>query len=974
MLGVDTFVLRTAFESFLVRIERSAGAPTANQRALARRAMSELRFGLEARRPELVATAQRIVNALDGGGVFGLFTVRELSPSLRDKSFEAHLLRRLEGEFARGRLVVERQQISSLTDRRDISVPDLPPLPPPRREATTQTFEVRFVDEIGTAISGIDAEFTADGAQTRSTNAAGVALLEGVQATRATVSILDPRALSRVLDPRWENFRPGKAPKEANLQEVVFRGNELGPFALKPVVPNTVVIKPPRGKLFVELFDKSGRVRHANRTFRIIGPQMFEGTTDQDGRLLQEDVFPGNYQLSLALDFFEEDAPDRVTDIVEGQLVVLDPAVSAPQVRHIGVVPRSVLARLHMFFNTNKTFLLPTALPSMQKLRNIYIENAPCELLVVGHADTRGGPSFNDKLSLERAEATIAYLKDDVESWFKFYSESDGKKRWGKVEDHLMITSLPDFVDKPKGEDAVRFFQRTRGQQVDGIAGKDTRRALIAEYMSLDGASLSDFIGEIDATAHGCGENFPLDDSGEALDAAPADERRDPSDRRVELFFFDREFGITPPPPGQNSKPDSPEYPLWRKRVAETVELQADDLDAPKVTFVELADAHFRTDSAVVLPEGESPDQKGGHEALTSVGLIATALRFNDEHDGRTVLVAGHTDTAAGDELNDELSRQRAKVALALLEGDRDGFKTLANARHKGMDINQILSWISEAFDAPTFDCKPAAIKDFVSTVTVRKFQKEFNRNKLALGSTAADLAVDGSVGELTWGAFFDCYEFALQQELGEDAAGVAALRAKLTFADPNRKSLGFGERFPIEELGVDEFRSQTNRRVEILFFENGEEPDLTHAENDPETTELYLPGHFERTALPPTPTAKRPNALDIHLRDPTGVLSTVRVSVDFGFEKVLTSADAVPDQGLGLLRFNKLPDVGLFSVSYRDEDGIETVVLADLPFGALTGPATPAVPSNPPVSVATTSNENANFNPEAYLEAYTVL
>ena len=37
------------------------------------------------------------------------------------------------------------------------------------------------------------------------------------------------------------------------------------------------------------------------------------------------------------------------------------------------------------------------------------------------------------------------------------------------------------------------------------------------------------------------------------LDAAPEDAAEDQVDRRVELFFFDTEFGIVPKPPGKNS-------------------------------------------------------------------------------------------------------------------------------------------------------------------------------------------------------------------------------------------------------------------------------------------------------------------------------------------------------------------------------------------------------------------------------------
>ncbi len=134
----------------------------------------------------------------------------------------------------------------------------------------------------------------------------------------------------------------------------------------------------------------------------------------------------------------------------------------------------------------------------------------------------------------------------------------------------------------------------------------------------------------------------------------------------------------------------------------------------------------------------------------------------------------------------------------------------------------------------------------------VRAFQKAYNENKAALGFTAADLATDGLVGPLTWGAFFDCYEHALRRELGEDEAGVARLRSALVFVDDGKRTLGFSEHFPIEELGVDNFRGQANRRVELLFFDPGEEPDLAASEDDPETSEIYLPGRFQRYPLEP--------------------------------------------------------------------------------------------------------------------------
>lgn len=874
--NVHRFELRAVRGNYHISVGQHGVSPQGDAAQVAQRFVRDLRFSVEGNDPGALELAQQIESALDGEP----FRLRDTDASLGFRLFTTALVDRIEREVRLGRVGIELRRTPSLTERPQLELPDVPPLPPDR-QTSRLSFEVRFVDEVGQAINGLPVELDLDGdVQDMKTNSAGVAAIDDAAATSASASATQVDALTSILGARWDKVRAGKPPKEGNTTTVTFRGVAVGPVPVKAAVSNTVVITPPLGTLFAELFDKSGRVRHANRDFSIDGPQPLSGTTDDDGHLQFEDVFPGDYTLSLTLKFFEGDS-DETVETVECPLVVLEAGAEEPQVRRVGAAPFSVLARLRMFFNTNKAFLLPSAIASMQKLRRLYLDNAPCTLLAVGHADARGDSDQNDKLSLDRAKATIAFLKDDVDAWLEFYDASAPADRWGKTEDHLMIVSLPDFDTKPKGEDPVRWFQRTRGLDVDGKAGTQTRPALVTEYMGLDGTSLADFAGEIDARAHGCGENFPLQEpeggddgeEGEAANAGSSDDdgaaddsandgdadassdsaektRPKPADRRVELFFFDPDFGITPEPPSDNSGPGSTEYPLWLARVAKTVELEEGDADAKGVTFVELADAHFRTDSAVVLPEGEAPDDSGEHPALTFVGLIARSLRFNDEHAGRSVLVAGHTDTTGKVDFNQKLSEERAEVALCMLKGSdsRDRFAELCDGRHTVADIKQILSFFARAIGG--FDCAPATIDDQPEPEAVKGFQRSFNANKEALESDAEDLDVDGDFGKLTWGAVFECYEFTLRQELGEDADGVKALRDKLVFCDPDHEFLGFSEYFPIEELGVDQYRSQANRRVEILFFEAGEEPDTAHAADDPETSELYLPGHYERTAL----------------------------------------------------------------------------------------------------------------------------
>jgi hypothetical protein len=96
---------------------------------------------------------------------------------------------------------------------------------------------------------------------------------------------------------------------------------------------------------------------------------------------------------------------------------------------------------------------------------------------------------------------------------------------------------------------------------------------LIKEYMALDASSLSDPGFDIPLVAHGCGESFPLSESGDELDSLAADAAEDGLDRRAELYFFDRDLGPQPPPPGKNSAAGSTEYPEWRRRAGETADI-----------------------------------------------------------------------------------------------------------------------------------------------------------------------------------------------------------------------------------------------------------------------------------------------------------------------------------------------------------------------------------------------------------------
>src|SRR5690554_4405889 len=142
--------------------------------------------------------------------------------------------------------------------------------------------------------------------------------------------------------------------------------------------------------------------------------------------------------------------------------------------------------------------------------------------------------------------------------------------------------------------------------------------------MALDGVTLSeDEEFHISVQTHGCGESFPLDESLTGTDERPAAERdgeRDRHDRRVELFFFDHDFAVRPAP----TSADGAEYLTWRKLAARHEQDFAVEGVNNKATVLPITHAHFRTGSAVLLPEGEAP-ASGAAAASTAAASTAAA-------------------------------------------------------------------------------------------------------------------------------------------------------------------------------------------------------------------------------------------------------------------------------------------------------------------------------------------------------------
>jgi outer membrane protein OmpA-like peptidoglycan-associated protein len=303
--------------------------------------------------------------------------------------------------------------------------------------------------------------------------------------------------------------------------------------------------------------------------------------------------------------------------------------VEVGQASIVELQPRVYRGRLTGFlFDTDRTFVTPGALEGIRLVTRMYEEHPGSEVLVSGHADTVGDPAYNRGLSSERAESVAAFLEDDVDTWLAWYRGKPSSHAWGTREDQYMLATVKDdsgapFYAGPIGDgagpqviEATKHYQQARGLVVDGVAGPQTRRALITDYMATDGTTLP--AGTVIQT-HGCGESHPADPIG--------DNQNDPENRRVEVFFF--EGPIDPAPVASCPIPSGcAEYDQWKAKTVQSLELR-DEPASIRITVFDENDA--AVDGASVHASGPT-----SANATTSAG----SAHIKDIAAGHYVLVA----------------------------------------------------------------------------------------------------------------------------------------------------------------------------------------------------------------------------------------------------------------------------------------------------------------------------------------------
>ncbi len=227
---------------------------------------------------------------------------------------------------------------------------------------------------------------------------------------------------------------------------------------------------------------------------------------------------------------------------------------------------------------------------------------------------------------------------------------------------------------------------------------------------------------------------------------------------------------------------------------------------AGTVHVVEVDDFTFATDRKLLMPDG-------------GLGALIVILEFAREHPNKLVLIAGHTDTAGSDAHNLELSEKRARNVQLWLSGDVDAWAADCQANYEIADFKAVHLWAHQQLG---WNCDPGEIDD--QWHTQAKVARDVFRTQC---EALLEIELEHHVkqNEADWRAIDDLYALIVARYLELSVEELAELRKSIVFTDP--ATLACGEEFPRERPTVDDEANATNRRVEVIFFEPNEVPDL---------------------------------------------------------------------------------------------------------------------------------------------------
>lgn len=272
--------------------------------------------------------------------------------------------------------------------------------------------------------------------------------------------------------------------------------------------------------------------------------------------------------------------------------------------------------------------------------------------------------------------------------------------------------------------------------------------------------------------------------------------------------------------------------------------------------FIEIADVHFNLNCAIPCL-----DTKG-----ELIKALSDSLIYAINNPGFFLIVEGHSDTSGDPQYNLDISKLRAQAIKAILVNDTSIWNDVVNRNGSGhkIEVRDYQTTLKSLFENHSWTCDPGNIDNCDGPATrkgVHNFQEEYN------AKFSGNLDVDGLMGPKTWEAIMVVLR-SITEEQFKAASGKTTLPT-LNFGYKDGNGVyPCGESCPIENSGDSNYRSAKNRRVEIVFYRNGD------------ATPAIAPAPGRKIGLDKDPVTEKPwNKKPVNISNVTPVVDSIEIT-----------------------------------------------------------------------------------------------
>lgn len=262
-----------------------------------------------------------------------------------------------------------------------------------------------------------------------------------------------------------------------------------------------------------------------------------------------------------------------------------------------------------------------------------------------------------------------------------------------------------------------------------------------------------------------------------------------------------------------------------------------------RTTLLQALDLHFAHNRVIFLPGLDNCTEET-QEFVTGIDVAAAALQFAHLNPKR-LLVVGHASKVGSDAVNMTVSRARAENVYRYLSGPAEAWAAHCQENYEVDDLQYILNWAARAMTWPTM---PGQLDNVMGQKT-RGALKAFRRNYNL--EFDASIPEDGSVSRDDWIAVYNVYDAVLEELSGDDEVGADEYRDSVSPLGDG--FVGCGENWLREKCNVKGYPKGSDRRIDILFFDENEGAEVLLTEEPPGNS-IYGLGRVEMDELPLTP------------------------------------------------------------------------------------------------------------------------